>query len=354
MSMTELPLADQWHRDRRPAGRRARRRARFGRPDLDPDLLAARLPDRLRSAAARARACRRSASSAPRCGSTPTRSGRSTDAWPTPATSRAATAPARTSPTGRRSAAARRRWPASWPRCSGARRTPASPPTRWPRRRSPRPPSASGPGPLVRVLFAECTNADAGYDAERLVDAFPGMIEAEGALLDDLPERLDRFHYDLVATTTFHADEAQALRRRPRAGRGDARRPGLRRARPRDRRPAARLAGRARLRVGARRGQHRARRSPCPGPSGVEIVSALIGGDDDLELRRPDRRPHPDVARGAGGRPRAERFSRPERIRPWTYDFDPSGLELLRRAIEHVAATRPPRRRRPTRPSRPG
>ena len=67
------------------------------------------------------------------------------------------------------------------------------------------------PGPLVRVLFAECTNADAGYDAERLVDAFPGVIEAEGALLDDLPERLERFHYDLVATTTFHADEAQVL-----------------------------------------------------------------------------------------------------------------------------------------------
>ena len=30
------------------------------------------------------------------------------------------------------------------------------------------------------------------------------------------------------------------------------------------------------------------------------------------------------------------RFSRPDRIRPWTYDFDPSGLELLRRAVEHV------------------
>ena len=67
------------------------------------------------------------------------------------------------------------------------------------------------PGPLVRVLFAECTSADAGYDAERLVEAFPGMIEAEGALLDDLPDRLDRFHYDLIATTTFHADEAQVL-----------------------------------------------------------------------------------------------------------------------------------------------
>src|SRR4249919_1527190 len=66
------------------------------------------------------------------------------------------------------------------------------------------------PGPLVRVLYAECTNADAGFDAERLTDEFPGLIEAEGALLDDLPERLDRFHYDLVATTTFHADEAQA------------------------------------------------------------------------------------------------------------------------------------------------
>src|SRR4029077_588999 len=67
------------------------------------------------------------------------------------------------------------------------------------------------PGPVVRVLFAECTTADAGYDAERLNDEFAGPIEAEGTLLDELPERLDRFHYDLVATTTFHADEAQAF-----------------------------------------------------------------------------------------------------------------------------------------------
>ena len=47
--------------------------------------------------------------------------------------------------------------------------------------------------------------ADAGYDAERLNREFPGSIEAEGTLLDELPERLDRFHYDLVAPTTFHA-----------------------------------------------------------------------------------------------------------------------------------------------------
>jgi DNA-binding transcriptional regulator YhcF (GntR family) len=67
------------------------------------------------------------------------------------------------------------------------------------------------PGPLVRVLFAECTSADAGYDAERLVDEFPDLIEVEGTLIDDMPDRLDRFHYDLVATTTFHADECQVL-----------------------------------------------------------------------------------------------------------------------------------------------
>src|SRR5512141_2890855 len=67
------------------------------------------------------------------------------------------------------------------------------------------------PGGQVRVLFAECTNADAGYDAERLNAEFAGQIEAEGTLLDEIPERLERFHYDVVATTTFHADEAQAL-----------------------------------------------------------------------------------------------------------------------------------------------
>src|SRR5262245_4897032 len=67
------------------------------------------------------------------------------------------------------------------------------------------------PGREVRILFAECTTADAGYDAERLNQEFAGLIEAEGTLLDEIPDRLDRFHYDLVATTTFHADEAQAF-----------------------------------------------------------------------------------------------------------------------------------------------
>ena len=196
------------------------------------------------------------------------------------------------------------------------------------------------PGPLVRVLFAECTNADAGYDAERLVDAFPGMIEAEGALLDDLPDRLERFHYDLVATTTFHADEAQVLVAGRVPGGGHAGGSRLPRAGPRGRRPAAWLAGRAHLRLRAGRRQHPGRPWRSPGNRGVEIISALVAAPEDIELidRTADLilMSREALAAGLDGS-----FSRPERIRPWTYDFDPSGLELLRRAIEHVASVRP-------------
>jgi hypothetical protein len=195
------------------------------------------------------------------------------------------------------------------------------------------------PGPLVRVLFAECTNADAGFDAERLVDAFPGLIEAEGSLLDDLPDRLERFHYDIVATTTFHADEAQVLV----AGRLPV---------------VAMLVGPAYLelvhevadlpngsRVGlvcaSERGADNIQQTlAIAGNRGVEIVSALIGSKDDLELidRTADLILLSREALASG---LDQGFSRPERIRPWTYDFDPSGLELLRRSIEHVASTRP-------------
>jgi DNA-binding transcriptional regulator YhcF (GntR family) len=193
------------------------------------------------------------------------------------------------------------------------------------------------PGPLVRVLFAECTNADAGYDAERLVDAFPG-IEAEGALLDDLPDRLERFHYDIVATTTFHADEAQVLV----AGRVPV---------------VAMLVGPGYLelvhevaelpngsRVGvvcaSERGADNIRETlAIAGNRGVEIVSALIATPDELDVidRTTDLILMSREALSAG---LDASFSRPERIRKWTYDFDPSGLELLRRSIEHVASVR--------------
>src|SRR3954469_5460644 len=195
------------------------------------------------------------------------------------------------------------------------------------------------PGPLVRVLFAECTNADAGYDAERLVDAFPGMIEAEGSLIDDMPERLERFHYDLVATTTFHADECQALA----AGRVPV---------------VAMLVGPgylelvheiAGLAAGSRVGLVCANERGADniletvqlsGATGIELVPALIGEADTIE--RIDASVDLILmSRAALSAGLDRRFSRAERIRPWSYDFDPSGLELLRRAIEHVAATRP-------------
>ena len=190
------------------------------------------------------------------------------------------------------------------------------------------------PGPLVRVLFAECTNADAGYDAERLNDEFEGSIEAEGTLLDDLPDRLDKFHYDLVATTTFHADEAQALVH----GRVPV---------------VAMLVGPgyvelvheiAGLKAGSRvgvicpseRGTDNIRDTlSLAGSTGVEIVASTTESKEDLEVI--DRTA--DIilmSRDALASGLESQFSRPERIRHWTYEFDPSGLELVRRAIDSI------------------
>src|SRR5919112_2613788 len=194
------------------------------------------------------------------------------------------------------------------------------------------------PGPKVQVLFAECTNADAGYDAARLGDAFPAVIDVEGALLDDLPERLDRFHYDLVATTTFHADEAQAL--------VHARVPVV-----------AMLVGPGYLelvheisglpsgsRVGLvcaseRGAENIAETLSLSGTTGVELVTATM--EDDRQIDLIDRTA--DVilmSREAIANEIDQRFGRPERVRRWSYEFDPAGLELLRRSIEHVMATR--------------
>lgn len=194
------------------------------------------------------------------------------------------------------------------------------------------------PGDLVRVLFAECTSADAGYDAERLNAEFVGRIEAEGTLLDELPERLDRFHYDLVATTTFHADEAQALV----GGRTPV---------------VAMLVGPGYVelvheisalpegsRVGVvcasdRGAENIAETLQIAGTRGVEIVAATINDPDRLAIV--DRTS--DVilmSREALAEGLDRQMSRPERVRRWTYEFDPAGLEILRRAIDHAAAER--------------
>jgi DNA-binding transcriptional regulator YhcF (GntR family) len=194
------------------------------------------------------------------------------------------------------------------------------------------------PGEHVRVLFAECTTADAGYDAERLNREFAGSIEAEGTLLDELPERLDRFHYDLVATTTFHADEAQALV----GGRVPV---------------VAMLVGPgyvelvheiAALSPGTRvgvvcasdRGTENIRETlAIAGTSGVEVLSATIRDSERLALI--DRTADLILmSREALAEGLDKRLQRPERVRPWTYEFDPAGLEILRRAIEHASAGR--------------
>jgi DNA-binding transcriptional regulator YhcF (GntR family) len=195
------------------------------------------------------------------------------------------------------------------------------------------------PGGLVRVLFAECTRSDAGYDAERLNDEFGGLIEAEGTLLDELPERLERFHYDLVATTTFHADEAQALA----AGRVPV---------------VAMLVGPGYVELvheiaglppgttvglvcASERGADAISETlAISGRTGIELVSATIG-DDPAAFEALDRTADLIlVSREALANGLDRGFERPERIRHWTYEFDPAGLELLRRAVEHAAAVR--------------
>jgi GntR family transcriptional regulator len=194
------------------------------------------------------------------------------------------------------------------------------------------------PGPLVRVLFAECTKADATFDAERIIEAFPGRIEAEGALLDDLPDRLERFHYDLVATTTFHAEEAQAFV----AGRVPV---------------VAMLVGPGfvdlvhevtALPAGSRLGlicassrgvENIAETLRLAGVTDIEVVSASLEGGEDLTLM--DRTAdlillsREAIAQGLG-----DRFERPERVRRWSYEFDASAYELLRRAIDRAQRAR--------------
>jgi DNA-binding transcriptional regulator YhcF (GntR family) len=192
------------------------------------------------------------------------------------------------------------------------------------------------PGPVVRVLFAECTKADAAYDAERIAEAFPG-VEAEGTLLEEIDDRLDRFHYDLIATTTFHADEAQAHA----AGRVPV---------------VAMLVGPgymdliheiAALPSGARVGlvcasavgtDNIAETLRLSGTTGIEIVSATIHDED--AIAKVDSADLILLSREALALGLDERFSRPDRVREWLYEFDPSGLELLRRAIEHAASDR--------------
>ncbi len=195
------------------------------------------------------------------------------------------------------------------------------------------------PGPHIRVLFAECTTADANFDADRIREAFPDRVEVIPVLLDELPDRLERYHYDLVATTTFHADEAQAYV----AGRVPV---------------VAMLVGPGYMslvheigalvpgsRVGVVCGSQRgvdniAEVLSLAGASGVEILSAVAHTEPELEAVNRDA----DLillSREAMALGLEAKFERPDRLREWSYEFDPAGLELLRRTIARVAAQEP-------------
>ena len=159
-----------------------------------------------------------------------------------------------------------------------------------------------------------------------------------GVLLEELPERLDRYHYDLVATTTFHADEAQAYV----AGRVPV---------------VAMIVGpgymelvhevtalapgsKVGLVCGSQRGvENIAEVLLLSGAKGVNIVSAVANTEEELD--EVDR--EADIvllSREAMALGLDARFDRPERLREWTYEFDPAGFELLRRALERIDVTR--------------
>ena len=75
------------------------------------------------------------------------------------------------------------------------------------------------------------------------------------------------------------------------------------------------------------------------GATGVEIVSAVAHTEAEMETVDHDA----DIvllSREAMALGLDSRFERPERLREWSYEFDPAGLELLRRAIERVDASR--------------
>lgn len=196
------------------------------------------------------------------------------------------------------------------------------------------------PGPRVEILFVECTTADAQRAAEQIAESLGGLADADGVLIDLVNERLGRFHYDLVATSTFHADETIAI--------VDGRAPVI-----------AMLAAPSYAElldeVGAlppgstvglvcateRSTQNIAQWLRESGGEGVQLLTALQR--DEAALHEADRTADLLLlTREALEIGLAARFGRQERIREWTYDLDPAGLELLRRAVDRIRAARGP------------
>ncbi len=193
------------------------------------------------------------------------------------------------------------------------------------------------PGPEVHVLFVECTAADARRAAEQISGAFEGAAEADGALIDTVVDRLERSHYDLVATSMFHADETIALvgGRAPVIALMAA--PSY--AELLDEVGALPPGSTVGMVCSSTRSTANMVDWLARSGGGTRLIEAVAG--DDAALARVDR--EADLlllTREALEIGLAPRFRRPERIREWTYDLDPAGLELLRLAIDRVRAGR--------------
>jgi DNA-binding transcriptional regulator YhcF (GntR family) len=193
------------------------------------------------------------------------------------------------------------------------------------------------PGPQVRVLFVECTPADARRAAEQISARFTGVAEADGALIDMVVERLERQHYDLVATSTFHADETISLV----AGRAPviALMAAPSYAELLDEIGAMPPGATIGMVCSSVRSTANMIDWLARSGGGIQLVEAMA--DDDEALDRVDR--EADLlllTREAFEIGLVPRFGRPERIREWTYDLDPAGMELLHLAIEQVRAAR--------------
>ena len=194
------------------------------------------------------------------------------------------------------------------------------------------------PSAHVRVLVAECTIADARHAATTIAESFPDLVEAEGALLEEVPGRLGRLHYDLVATTAFHGEEARELvaQRVPvvtmlvSQGYVDLLREVLALA------PGAKVAV---VCIAPRVVEAITTALALAGANEVEVMPVVLGTegwseqvDREADLVLLSREA---IEAGAG-----DFFTRPERIREWVYELDPSGIELLGRAVDHVRASR--------------
>jgi DNA-binding transcriptional regulator YhcF (GntR family) len=193
------------------------------------------------------------------------------------------------------------------------------------------------PGPRVHVLFVECTAADARRAAEHISHAFSTIAEVDGALIDNVVERLERHHYDLVATSTFHADETIALV----AGRAPvvALMAAPSYAELLDEIGALPAGSTVGMVCSSTRSTANIIAWLAQTGGRTQLIEAVAG--DEATLERVDR--EADLlllTREALEIGLAPRFGRPERIREWTYDLDPAGMELLRLAIERVRTVR--------------